>query len=454
MKTLRNITMLLIIFVLVSSVTAGDWPRFRGPDGLGRAPECNPPLTWSATENIAWKIDLDVSGVSSPVIWGDKIFLTGYSGLDRWDEEQRKNKIDKLKQHVICLDTKGNILWDKSFDASGNNPTGAVLRWHGYASHTPVTDGEKIYAFFGTTGVIALDFDGNVVWGFKDLGQGKHNYGSGASIMLCDDKLIIPAAVESRTLFALNKDTGETVWAQGDDGEMWTGFKWGYSTPVIAEVDGKKQLVMGIMNGVAAYDAEDGHEIWAYYYMEKGVKHSYPSGSPFVIDGIAYFSIANSHGARDTMAIKLSGAEGDLTKESPNVLWHVTDGAGAYVGGPIYDDGKLYFNHFGNNSPRQKQGFFCLDAKTGETLYWAKRIGGPPFPDPKLIYASGLLVKDHIIIPSVADGVYVIAAKPEFELVAHNKIEDDKTAFSASPVPLDDSHFLLRSDKALYCIGK
>jgi hypothetical protein len=441
--------MTFLLTALSSVAVCQDWARFRGPDGLGQAPWCDPPTTWTDTENIAWKTELPVAGVSCPIVFGDKIFLTGYSGLDRWDDDKRDN-VELLKQHVLCLDFQGNILWNKQFDASDKQKTGRVLRWHGFASHTPATDGERVYAFFGTTGVMAFDMDGNKVWEFTDVGEGTHNYGSAASVMLCDEKLIVPAAIESRTLIALNKDTGEVIWRQADSGEAWEGFRWGYSTPVVAEVDGKKQLVMGIMNGVAGFDAEDGHEIWAYYYQEKNKGHSYPCTSPFVIDGVAYFSIANSHKANDTMAIKLSGARGDLQKGDANVLWHTEHGS--YVGGPVYHEGNLYLNHIGNNSSRAHQGFYCLNAETGETLYWAKRSENMK-EFPSLIYASGLLCKDRIYVPTVSEGTYVIAAKPEFKILAHNVFENDDTNFSASPVPLSKDKLLLRSDKYLYCIG-
>ncbi len=444
----------LILLYCGFTASAQDWPRFRGPDGLGSAPDCNPPLTWSDTENIAWKTPLPGAGVSSPIVWGERIFLTAYTGVDRWDESSRNDR-SSMRNELLCLRADdGGIEWKHAFPAPEKKPGGAVLRWHGYASHTPVTDGKMVYAYFGTSGMIALDFAGKEVWHFREVGEGTHNYGTAASpVLLGEDKVIVPAQIESRQLIILNRTTGKEVLRIKDNGEMWDGFRWGYSTPVITEVAGKTQIVLGIMNGVAGYDAETGKQIWSFYYTAKGKGHSYPCSSPIVVDGVAYYSVANSHRANDTMAIRLTGAAGELKKGNPNLLWH-NDKGGSYVGSVVYHDGKLYFAHFGSNSAKTGQGFFCLDAKTGETVYWAKRIGGPKFPDPKLIYASGLLVKGHIIVPSVSDGVFVIAAKPEFELVAHNRFAEDKTAFSASPVPLGRTKILLRSDKFLYCIGK
>jgi outer membrane protein assembly factor BamB len=444
-----------LIFLLLSAfsadLSAQDWPRFRGPDALGAAPSCKPPVTWSDTENIAWKTPLPGAGVSSPIVVGDRIFLTCYTNVDRWDEQQRSDR-KGMKQAVVCISTSGQLLWTREYEAAEQTHK-RVVRWHGYASNTPVSDGKMVYAYFGTTGMVALTVDGKKMWHFRDVGDRTPSFGTAASPVLVDDRVIIPAQAESRQLIFLDKITGEERMRIKDNGEMWDGFRMGYSTPVIAEVNGQKQLVIGIMNGVAGYDPGSGEQLWVYYYFERGKGHSYPCTSPVVVDGIVYFSVANSHRANDTMAIDLSAAKGEIKQGDPSLLWH-NNQAGSYVGSVVYHDGNLYLNHFGNNSPRSKQGFFCLDAKTGQTLYWAKRVGGPKMPDPKLIYASGLLVKDRIIVPSVSDGIFVIAAKPEFELVAHNTFADDDTAFSASPVPLGDDRVLLRSDKYLYCIGE
>lgn len=430
--------------------SAEPWSRFRGPNGTGSAPWCDPPVTWSDSEHIAWKTPLPGAGVSSPIVCGDKIFLTVYQGVDRWDANSRQQR-SGMHQGVVCLNANdGRILWNKRFPSHERHTSSRVVRWHGYASHTPTTDGERVYAFFGTTGVFALDFEGNEVWRFEDVGTGIHSFGTAASLVLVDDKLIVPAGLESRSIIALNKKTGEVVWRKSDDGGTWSGFRWQYSTPVPVEVDGRTQLVIGIMNGVAAFDAANGEKIWEAYYAEKGKGHSYPSSSPIIVDGVAYFSIANSHNANDTMAIKLSGAQGELTAGDGNWLWHTKHGG--YVGGPVYHDGRLYFAHFGNNSSKSKQGWFCLDAGTGDVIYWEKRQRGAK-NQPSLIYASGLLAGGRIYIPSVSDGIYVLAGTDEFNLLAHNTFESDDTAFSASPVPLGEDKLLLRSDKALYCIG-
>ncbi len=445
----RILPFLACLMLLPAFAAAQEWPRFRGPDGLGRAPDCDPPVTWSETENIAWKTPLPGAGVSSPIVIGDKIILTCYSGVDRWDEKQRSSR-ENMMQIVTCLNTSGRILWSTEVEPAEKMPSSRVIRWHGYASHTPVSDGEKIYAFFGTTGVVALDMEGNILWRFKDVGTGTHSFGTAASPVLVDDKLIVPAGMESRTLIALNKDTGEVIWRQKDDGGLWSGFRWGFSTPVVAEVDGRKQLIMGIMNAVAGFDAQNGQMIWEAYYMEKGKGHSYPSSSPIVMDGVAYFSIANSHRANDTLAIKLSGAKSDITESKDHLLWHTRHGG--YVGGPVYHKGRLYFAHFGNNSNKRLQGFFCLDAKTGKVVFEKKRNDMDNAPS--LIYASGLLAGGRIYIPAVSDGTYVLEAGTQYNLLAHNKIADDETAFSASPVPLGNDRMLLRSDKYLYCIGE
>jgi hypothetical protein len=407
-------------------------------------------VTWSDSKHLVWKTPLPGAGVSSPIVWGETIFLTAYKGVDRWDANSREQR-EGMTQSVVALRAgDGSILWETALPANEKQTSSRVVRWHGYASHTPTTDGERVYAFFGTTGVFALDFEGKELWRFEDVGAGTHSFGSAASVVLAGDKLIVPAGLESRSIIALDKRTGQVVWRKKDDGGTFSGFRWQYSTPAVVEVDGRTQLVIGIMNGLAGFDAANGEKIWEAYYLEKGKGHSYPSSSPIVVDGVAYFSIANSHRANDTLAIRLSGAKGELREGDGHLLWHTRHGG--YVGGPVYHQGRLYFAHFGNNSNRRLQGWFCLDAKTGEVVYWQKRDRRAE-NQPKLIYASGLLAGGRIYVPSVADGTYVLEAGREFKLLAHNTFESDDTAFSASPVPLDGDRLLLRSDKALYCIG-
>ncbi len=436
-----------LIMTIALAASAENWPRFRGPHGRGSAPHCQPPIRWSATENIAWKTALPGPGGSSPVIWGERIFLTCYTGVDRQDKAQR-GKPTALKLLVVCLAADdGAILWQREFPASEHQSSGDVIRYHGYAGHTPTVDAERVYAFFGTTGVLALDHDGKEIWRFSEVGTGTRGWGTAASPILAGDLLVVPAQIESRTLYVLNRKTGKLVSEIKDNASSWDGFQWGYSTPAVTKVDGADQLVIGIMNGVAGYDLQTGKELWSYYYQEKGKGHSYPSSSPIIVDDTVYFSIANSHRADDTMAIRLP-ATGELKKSDRNLLFHINHGA--YVSGPVYRDGRLFFCFFGTKGLRKSHGFFCIDAETGELVYQE-----PENRDkhPKIVYASALLAGDRIYYQSVSRGTYVVAASDKFELLAHNLIEDDDTSFLASPTPLGRNQLLLRSDRSLYCVG-
>ena len=162
----------LACLVASSSVVQADWLRFRGPNGSGISSESDAPVSWSPKENIKWKTPLPGAGVSSPIVVGDRVFVTCYSGygMDRQDP----GDINNLKRHLVCVDRlTGKIQWEKSITAAQpEDPySGIGVPTHGYASHTPVSDGEHVYAFFGKSGVYAFDLEGNQVW-HADVGQG------------------------------------------------------------------------------------------------------------------------------------------------------------------------------------------------------------------------------------------------------------------------------------------
>ncbi|MEX0585692.1 MAG: PQQ-binding-like beta-propeller repeat protein, partial [Pirellulales bacterium] len=212
--TYRLVICSLAAFVLFGSqATAADWVRFRGPQGSGTSDERGLPQTWSDTENIAWKAELPGAGTSSPVIVGDRVFVTCYSGygLDAADPGDK----DKLVRHVVALDrTTGKSVWSKPLmpKQTESSYSGGNNTWHGYASSTPTSDGQRLYVFFGASGVYCFDVaDGAERW-HADVGSKTAGWGSGNSLLLVDDLLIVNASIESGALLALNKQTGEVVW--------------------------------------------------------------------------------------------------------------------------------------------------------------------------------------------------------------------------------------------------
>ncbi len=430
------ITNLVIILLIASSVFAADdnWPRFRGPNGIGKTDAANLPTQWSATENIAWKTPLEGDGASSPVIWEDKIFLTGYTGYDRF---KKSKDFGHLKQHVYCFNAAdGTLLWDVAVDPDRPQRRGGMggTRWHGYATSTPVVDAEAVYVYFGNTGVYAYNHDGKELWQ-ADPGEGVDAWGSGSSPMLFEDFLIVNAAPESGKMICFNKKTGKKVWEQPDIGRTW-------STPVIADAGDRKEIVLNVKGGVAAYKPETGERLWFC-----GGAKDYAPGSPIAVNGIVYSTIHNTHGGVVTQAIK-TGGSGDV--KDTHEIWRDEKHA-SYVSSPVLVDGHLYWPNYGARVVANQRGLDCADAKTGEIKYHVKpdaidiqsTIYAAPFTDGKNIYYSTL-----------ENGIFVVAAKPEFQLISANKIETDDSRFTAAPVPLGDKHILLRSDKFLYCIGE
>ena len=429
----RLCTVFLLFAVLTVANAAEDWTRFRGPHGSGVSEIRSLPTRWSADSKIAWKTPLPGGGVSSPVLWGDRIFVTAYSGFDRW---QRSDEFGSLKLHVVCLKASdGAILWQDAIDSEGKRRRGGYggTRHHGYASHTPVVDGDAVYAFFGPDGVYAYSHDGKRLWE-SSVGTRKDSWGTAASPILHDGLLIFNASAESGSLVALDPETGEEVWRQRPLGRTW-------ATPVIAHADGRSELVLNVPGQVRAYDPGSGDPLW---WCDNA--RDYASSSPVVDEGIIYSVVANTHGGSGSVAVRADGSE-DVA--DTHVIWR--GDWGAQVSSPGYHAGYVYWSSINPRVGRNGRAVYCADGETGELVYKHKLD-----PEPKVIYASPLIADGKVYYLSQQAGMYVLSEGPEFELLAHNRIESEPedSYFNASPVPLEGGRLLLRSDWGLYCIGQ
>jgi outer membrane protein assembly factor BamB len=402
---------------------ANDWTRFRGPQGAGKAEASNLPLTWDSQKNIVWKQDLPGLGSSSPIVLGSRIYLTCYSGYAESIDEP--GEMTELVRHVVCLDRKtGKIIWTKRFRPrmpeseyrSGNDSR------HGYASSTLTADGRRLYLFFGISGVFCLDLDGRVIWN-TDVGSGTRGWGSGTSPLLYEDLVIVNASVESKSLIALNKTTGREVWRAEGITSCW-------SSPVLVDVEGKQEVVLNVPRKLTAFDPATGEELWHC----EGIPDGYVCPTVIAHDGVVY-----TIGGRKNTAIAVrAGGRGDVT--GTHVLW--TTGKGSNVSSPVYLDGHLYWFH-------ESRGMaYCLDAKTGDVVY-EERLD----PRPGLIYSSVTAADGKLYGVSQERGTYVVAARPEFEQLAVNVFQDDPTRSNASIV-VTDNQLIMRTDKAIYCIGR
>lgn len=411
---------LLSVLTLTPTLCAADWPQFRGPDVSGVSTEKGLPTKWSAKEGVAWKTEMPGPGTSSPVFLGDRIFITCYSGYNV--PGKPKGDQSALRRNLLVLERKtGKIL--KNTEIEAKLPEQENIRdSHGYASSTPAADADRVYCFFGKSGVFAFDHSGKQLWQ-ADVGERLNGWGSAASPVLHGDLVIVNASVESDMLFAFDKKTGAEKWRAKGIREAW-------NTPVVVKTkDGKDELIVPIQGKILAFNPTSGEQLWScntditWYMVPSVVAH----------DGIVY-AIGGRSGVA-ALAVR-TGGKGDVTKT--HRVW--TGKIGSNVSSPVFHDGHLYF------ASDSRETAYCLDVKNGNTLYEERlqRAG--------TIYASSLLADGKIYYVSRDGKTFVVAAKPEFELLATNDLRDGGI-FHATPVAADGKLFI-RSDKFLYCLGK
>lgn len=406
---------LLALLALDNAISyAADWRQFRGPGGQGVSNDRGLPLTWSDQQNILWKTELPGAGASSPIALGDRLYVTCYSGYG--SETESSGPMEDLKLHVVCLSDSGKIIWNQT--VAPKLPETERVRDHGYAAPTPVTDGKHIYVFFGKTGVLKFDLNGKQLWQ-TSVGNKLHGWGCGTSPVLFQNLVIVNASVESNSLVAIHQDDGKEVWRVGGMDSSW-------NTPHLVEVgDGQTELVVSVEGKILGFDPSTGKQLWSCdgipdYVCPSVVSHQ---GVVYVIGGRT----------SQAFAVK-TGGRGDVTKT--HLLWNAK--AGANVVSPVVHDGYLYWVSDRNTIA------YCVRLQDGKVMY-AERFPAQP-------YASAVVGDGKIYIVTRSSGTYVLAAKPEFELLAHNELEDRST-FNASPI-VANSKLILRSNKFLYCIGK
>lgn len=404
---------------LVAQEKAADWPRFRGADGAGVSGDRGVPAKWSAKENVLWKSEVSGPGTSSPVIIGGKMFLTSFSGFN---VPGMRGDMESLKRHVVRLDPKtGKTVWSKEVPTKLPEQD-RIREGHGYATNTPAVDEERVYVFFGKSGVFAFDHDGKQLWQ-ADVGSKLSGWGSATSPVLYKDLVIVNASVESESVVALDRKTGKEQWRA-------EGIKESWATPVLVRPAGgdADELVVPVFGKVLGLDPTTGKQLWSCatdipWYM---------APSPIAHGGVVYCLGGRPGGA---LAIK-AGGRGDVTET--HRLWKIDKGSN--VSSPVYHEGRLYWAH--DNSGM----VYCADAKTGEIVY-EKRL-----PRASGNYAAGLLAGGRLYYVDRAGRTFVVAAKPEFELLGVNDLSD-RTQFNSTPVPWG-GRLYIRSEKALYCLGK
>jgi hypothetical protein len=418
---LKNYIACFLGLAVVTAPCAADWPQFRGPGGSGVSDAKGAPLQWSDAEGVLWKTDLPGPGASSPIVFGDRIFLTCYTGFGPGIPA---GAMTALKRHLLCFDrATGRLLWNTPVPA--DLPEQERIREdHGYASSTPVADAGRVYVFFGKSGVFAFDHSGRQLWNTK-VGTQLNGWGSAASPVLHKDFVLVNASVESRSLVALDKKSGQEVWRADGIGDSW------HAPALVAAPDGKTEVVAAMSKRVLGFDADTGQELWR---CDTGI-YWYMCPTPVTRDGAVY--LIGGRGPTVTMAIR-AGGRGDVN--ASHVLWK--RGKGSNVPSPALHDGHLYFAH-------ENLGLvLCVNARTGDLVY-EERLS----PNPGMIYASPVLADGRLYYFGRTGRAAVVAAAPKFEQLANNTLEGGRGVFNASPA-FDGRRLLVRSNRALYCLGQ
>ncbi len=417
----------------VQLVNAQDWPRFRGPSGSGVAKGTTSfPTAWSPKANLAWKTEMPGPGASSPIIVGGKVFVTCYSGYGL--SQENPGDIKNLVRHLVCVDAKsGKKLWQKDVPVElPEDPyTGIGVTAHGYASHTPVSDGKNVYAFFGKGGVHAYDMAGKKLW---SANVGKESdparWGSSSSPIVYKDTVIITASAESQSIVGLDKSTGKEKWRQeasGLDG-MW-------GTPTLVKVDDNRtDLVMCVAKELWGLDPNNGKLRW--YANATGAQQAYAS---VITEGSRVFAFTGRGGG--SIAID-AGGNGDVSKTK--TVWTGRDTAG--YPSPVRHGGKLYSVNRGIVT--------VVDAKTGKrierlrlrnTMRTGGRFGSLDYPSP-------IVVGDHMYYMNGSGQMFVFKLGEKLKLVSVNRVTSNKEIFWGTPA-VSNGQMVIRSAKYLYCVA-
>jgi len=434
---------LAICLIVASSAIADDnWPQFRGPAALGVAENASLPDTWSATQNVLWKQKVPGGGWSSPIVWGQKIFLTSVVS-DAPNEDQKRGLYlggDRKKPpvgihhwYVLCLDlATGAIQWQRT--AHEGQPVESIHLKNSYATETPVTDGKRVYAYFGNLGIYCYDLDGKPLWSRPvDPHKVANGWGTGASPTLHDGRLYILNDNEDQSyLAALDTATGDELWRTPRE------EKSSWATPFVWQNGLRTEIVTMGADMARSYDT-GGNELWRLGGMSG---NSIPT--PFAAGDVVYLSSGNFMANRKPLLAVRAGATGDisLAANEPNnayVLWRQKMASG-YNPSPLLYKGRVYVL-------RDLGVMACYDAKTGQELYERRRI-----PEGRAFTASPWAYNDQIFCLNEYGTTIVLESGPEFKVLRTNMLPADEI-YLATPAIAGD-RLLVRSDRHLYAIGK
>jgi outer membrane protein assembly factor BamB len=403
------------------------WPQWRGPLSTGDAPHANPPLTWSETNNVKWKTTIPGEGDSTPIVWGDRVFLLAAipHGTNAAAPAAPQAPAETYQFVVLCLDrASGKILWQRV--ARQEAPHEGRQENNTFASASPVTDGQRLLAYFGSRGLHCYDLEGNLKWE-KDFGKmkTKMGFGEGASPALWGDKVVVNWDQEGGGfIVALDTASGRELWRTPRDEDT------GWSTPLIVEYNGQRQVIVNATKRVRAYDLATGKELWS---CSGQTDNAIPS--PVAAGGVVYLTSGFRGSA--LQAVRL-GREGDLTGTDAIVWSHGQNTP--YVPSPLLTDKFLYVIS-GNDAIVS-----CFDAGNGQVYFEHERLEGVYG-----VYASPVAARDRVYILSREGACIVLKKGPKPEVLAVNKVADDH---SDASLALTEKDLFLRTRHSLYCLSQ
>jgi len=433
----RTIATAFVIAACSLGITAaaqgpGDrwWGQWRGPLATGVSTTAKPPTEWSESKNVRWKVELPGRGTSTPVVWGDRVFVLTAApvGVDLAASHEPRGTKGQIVPHrmlVLALDRKtGKTVWERT--AREVTPHEGYHNQFGtWASASAVTDGEVVIASFESRGIYAYDMNGTPLWE-TDLGDKRmrNEFGEGSSPALHKDRLVVVWDHQGESFIAaLDKKTGKEVWRRNrDEIDSW-------ATPLVVENGGRAQVVTGAMNRIRSYDLATGELIWETAGLTMN-----PIPSPVYGDGLVV--LMSGFRGNSVKAVRLADAKGDIT-DTPALVWSF-DRDTPYVPSPLLYDGILYFLK-GNTGVLS-----AFDAKTGKPHYQVQRIEGVPN-----VFASPVGADGKVIILGQDGAAAVLKHGPTYEVLATNKLDD---RFDASPA-LVEGEIYLRGYRYLYCVA-
>ena len=421
----RFVVLLVLSGWLGKTALAADWPQFRGPGGAGVADSHDYVTTWSAAENVLWRVNLPGPGASSPITLGDRVFVTSYRGYGV--DKSAPGELTRLERVLVCLNrADGKVLWEAAVKGTADEDRyQGFIQSHGYATSTPATDGKRVYVFFGKAGVLAFDLNGKQLWQTSvGTGSAQMGWGQGTSVMLYRNTVIVPAFAEGKALVALDQETGKQIWKTEADG-----FEGCWSSPILVDLpDGKQELVASVPYELWGIDPATGEFLW----FSEGVKEGAICPTLVAREGIVYAIGGRQGGA---VAVRAGGRD-DVTKT--HTVWRKD--FGSYVTSPLLVEDHLYW-------VSDRGIAYCVRIADGEQVY-KERLA-----DAGQLYASVVFANGQLYAASRENGTYVYAAKPRFESVAKNAVDEDAGTCNATPA-FSEGRMFLRTDRYLYCIGR